>query len=356
MEGGKGHSWLKRTFIDPLEPNVPKGRIVKDEKTGEEYEIFRQFIPASLEDNKHIDEEYAGRLNARGDRLRKKIRSSNWQSVDGAAFPEWVNKPLDKDGKPTDKWTHVVKAFPIPAHWPIIRGYDHGRAAPYSVLYFAQSDSMYNNRLFLIDEIYGGTDDEEGLDEVVSQIAMKIAIFEKPLLEQRGYIEGIADPAIFGKSWFDDETVASVMATPVYDGQGKMVRPPIEFRDPRGDPEVAYNVVNNRVQGKEMLHEAFMFDAHGIPGLQVFDRCPKFIQHLPELVKDEKNPDDVASIGTADHDYDACRLVIKVKRPVAFKPVATPQKYVPNPLGLEKRTAEDDGYGTVLRIPRIQIG
>ena len=356
MQGGNGHAWIKRHFVDKLAPNEVVLTVVTDIKTGETFEIYRQFIPASLEDNRHLDAKYAGRLGMRSERLQKRTRTNDWNAIEGQAFPEWVDKPYDKDGKKTDKWTHVVEDFPIPEHWPIVRGYDHGRSKPYSVLWFAQSDETYNNRLFLIHELYGGTEEEEGLDETASEIAAKIARFEAPLIEKHGYIEGIADPAIFGKSWFDDETVASVMATPEYNEAGKMVRPPIDFRDPRGDPEVAYNVINNRTQGFEMVKEALMFNAEGIPGFQVLTRCKWFRRHIPNLVRDPKNPDDVESKNQPDHDYDVCRLVIKVKRPMAIKPIAKPTRYRPDPLDF-RRQAEDNGdTGKLIRLPEVIVG
>jgi hypothetical protein len=298
MQGGKGHAWIKRNYIDPLEPNVPKLYIAKDEKTGEETEIYRQFIPASLEDNKHIDDKYVGRLNMRSDRLRKMARGNRWTDVEGQSFPEWVDRPyLDSDQKQANyKGTHVIPAFEVPAHWPIYRGFDYGRAKPYSALWFTRGDDMYGNRLYLIHELYGGTEDEEGLNETVSQIAEKIAAVEKPLAQKHGWITGIADPSIFSKSPYEqEESIASVM-----EQHG------VVFEDPHYNKDVGVNVINNRFQGKQLIHEALLFDAEGYPGLQVFDCCKKFRQHFPELVTDPKNPDDVDSEGTADHDYDAC--------------------------------------------------
>jgi hypothetical protein len=344
MEGGKGHPWIKRTFVDKLEPNEPKLTDVKDIKTGNEYKIYRQFIPASLSDNKYLDDKYAGRLAMRSERHQRRTRGNNWQSIEGAAFPEWVDRPIDDNGKPTDKWTHVVKAFEIPAHWPIFRGYDYGRAKPYSFGWFTRGDETYNNRLFMIHELYGGTEDEEGLDEPASKQADKALVIEKPLLDKHGWIDGVADPSIFAKSAFADESIASSM-----EEHG------IYFRDPRHDPEVAQNVINNRLQGKEQIHELLIFDAEGYPGFQVFDTCKMFRKHFPELVRDPKNPDDVNSDGTADHDFDMCRYVCVLTKPTVKKPQTMTRRNQLDPLHFgRKRRGDDDGR--VIQMPDIIIG
>ena len=355
MQGGKGHSWINRKYVKPLIANEPKQEIVTDSKTGEQYKVWRQFIPASLEDNFHVDRRYAARLAMRSDRLQKKVRSSDWNAVEGAAFPEWVDKPLDENGNPTDRWTHVIKPFEIPPNWPIYRGFDYGRSSPYSVLWFARGDERYKNRLFLIHELYGGTEDEEGLDEPVSVIADKIARIEAPLLQKHGMIDGVADPAIFSKSAFSEESIAAVMATPMRDEHGNIVRHAIDFRDPRHDPEAANNVINNRLLGKELIHQALVFDADGHPSIQVFETCKWFRKHFPELTRDAKNPDDVDSDKTADHDYDAFRYVIMLTKPKVKAPVDI-RKYRPrNPLGFTPREDSDD-YGKVLQIPEIIVG
>lgn len=349
MQGGKGHTWINSRYVKPLAANEPKLVLAKDSKTGEEHEMYRQFIPASLEDNKHIDDKYAGRLSMRSEKLQRKARTSDWNAVEGQVFKEWVDKPLDDNGKPTDKWTHVVKEFPIPDHWPIYRGYDYGRSAPYSTLWLTRADSTYNNRLFIIAELYGGKEDdagvESGLDETVSQQGQKIAAFEKPLAAKHGWIDGVADPSIFQKSPYADESIASVL-----EDNG------VYFRDPRHDPEVAYNVINNRLQGVALIHEALLFDAEGYPGVQIFDTCANLRKHIPELVSDPKNPDDVLSVGTNDHDYDAFRLLVMLTKPKVKMPVSLPQRARFNPLGFSARNTDNDDNGKVIQMPDIIIG
>jgi hypothetical protein len=345
MQGGNGHAWIKRHFVDKLAPNEVVLTVVTDIKTGETFEIYRQFIPASLEDNRHLDAKYAGRLGMRSERLQKRTRTNDWNAIEGQAFPEWVDNPLDENGKPTDRKTHVVKEFEIPEHWPIFRGFDYGRAKPYSCLWFTKGDETYGNRLFLIRELYGGKDDEEGLNETASQIADKIAAIEKPYAERHGWITGVADPSIFSKSPYEqDESIASVM-----EDHG------VIFESPHHNPDVAVNVINNRLQGKELIHNALLFDADGHPGFQVFDCCKKFRQHFPELVTDPKNPDDVDSSGN-DHDYDSCRYVIVLTKPkIKAVPIAR-KKRRSDPLDFGEQIEDNGDTGKLIRLPEVIVG
>jgi hypothetical protein len=359
MPNGRGFAWIKRNFVDPLTPNVPKMYKVEDKKTGEEQEMYRQFIPASLSDNKHIDDKYIGRLNMRSDRFRNMARGNNWTNVEGQAFPEWIDKPyLDSEcKKPNYKNTHVVPAFEIPAHWPIFRGYDYGRSSPYSFLWFAKGDETHNGRLYLIHELYGGTEDEEGLNEPVSVQAVKAAAVEKPLAQKHGWITGVADPSIFSKSPYEqEESIASVMEPQYEEGTGIMIRDGVVFENPHYNPDVAVNVINNRLQGIELIHNALLFDAEGYPSFQVFDTCKKFRQHFPELVTDEKNPNDVDSSGTADHDYDAFRYVVVYTKPKVKAPLKMPRRRIIDPLNFGERRYDDNDNGKLIQIPDIVIG
>jgi hypothetical protein len=353
MQGGKGHAWIKRTYIDALEPNVPKMTLVVDDKTGEEFEIYRQFIPAALSDNKHVDRKYAGRLGMRSERNRRKARTNDWNAIEGQVFREWVDKPyLDKEcTKPNYTWTHVIPAFEtLPEHWPIYRGYDHGFASPYSVLWHTRADESYRNMLLMTHELYGGTEDEEGLYETVSQIAEKIAFVERPLLERHGWIDGVGDPSIFSRSANSEQSIADIFKEFIVLGDIGII-----FHDPRYEEEFRNNVINNRLQGISLIHELLRFDADGYPKFQVFDRCVKFRKHFPELVTAKNNPDDVDSDKTADHDYDAFRYVAMMTKPNIKAPVPIRSRRRFDPLGFGNETLDDD-RGKVISIPEIKVG
>ena len=337
MPGGIGNAWLKRMFISLDANELVTMRVWSD--YDECYKtITRQFIPATIRDNKHIDSGYTLRLEQRGENIKRALLYGDWNVLDGQAFPEWRD---EEDNYDTGLWTHVIAPFDIPAHWRVYRSYDYGSAAPYSVLWFAKGDETVNNRLFMIHELYGGKDNNEGLRETVSQQAEKIAAIEAPLAKKHGFIDGVADPSIFSKSPYGDESIASVMQA-----HG------VEFRDPRYDKDVGQNIINNRLQGKQLIHEALLFDTSGRPGVQVFSTCKQFRKHFPELMSDKDNPEDVESKNTEDHDYDAFRYLITLTQPRIKKPTPIYSRRRLDPLDMGTRI--DDGTtGRLLELPDI---
>jgi hypothetical protein len=63
---------------------------------------------------------------------------------------------------------------------------------------------------------------------------------------------------------------------------------------------------NNRIQGKMQVHHRLKFDEEGYPGFYVFDTCQHFIRTIPDLILDDKNPEDIDTT-QEDHIYDAFR-------------------------------------------------
>lgn len=85
--------------------------------------MLRQYIPARLEDNPHVDaDEYGGKLEGLGSReLVKAMLHGDWNIVAGAYF----------DNIREDK--HKLPGFVPPAHWTRFRSMDWGSAKPFSV-------------------------------------------------------------------------------------------------------------------------------------------------------------------------------------------------------------------------------
>lgn len=329
--GGEGHTWVKARFVTPFlveratdnKPATYTNEIKRykywSDYLQEEKVTTRQFIPAYLKDNPHLNDDYVMKLEMLPDKLKRALLYGDWDIFVGQAFMEWANAPEHYDDR---RMTHVINPFEIPPHWKIFRGYDFGQGAPYSVLWWAIGDESVNGRLFLIKELYGGTKDGDGLRETASQQAEKILQVERiPFVltfkdtrgyersieydfKDHGFIDGIADPSIWANSHGMNESVASVM-----ESKG------VVFRNPDYDPSARKNVVNNRLQGKQMIHEALRFNEDGFPQMQVFKTCPNYIKHLPEMVIDPDNPEDVLTKHVQDHEYDATRYTLMIKKP-----------------------------------------
>lgn len=304
--GGIGHGWVKTMFVDRGEygTKIDIGKYSQTLKRKVPYTL--QYIPALATDNPFIGDDYITELERKPEALRKALLEGNWDAFEGQVFTEWRDDPDHYEDR---KWTHVIKPFEIPAHWPRFMGFDHGYTKPFSVLWFAVGP---DGCMYLYREWYGwdGTPDK-GMKITPRQIAEGIT---KRELEHEAldniFIDRYADPAIFDKS--RGESVAEQME-PGRNGPG------VFFSE--GD--------NARIAGKMQMHERLRFDDNGRPKLQVFSSCSNFIRTVPTLPYDERKPEDVDT-KAEDHIYDSCRYVLMANpMPVPDRKAIVPKPYDP---------------------------
>ena len=109
--GGVGHRWVKRLFIDQnYRTNCENP---EENENPEDY----TFIPATVEDNKHMLESsplYLRNLANMPEDVRRAYRYGDWDAIGGNYFKEFSNK------------THMMKQFAIPEKWPRYRSFDYG--------------------------------------------------------------------------------------------------------------------------------------------------------------------------------------------------------------------------------------
>ncbi len=308
--GGVGHGWVKERFITAAKPLTPISTdylIYKPDGSTIKQNRKRIFVPASVFDNQILlqnDPNYLASLAMLPEKERDALLYGNWDSFDGQVFTEWRNDPAHYDDQ---LYTHVIKPFPIPKWWRIIRGFDFGFSKPFSVGWYAVDEE---GRLYRIAEYYGCTGEpNKGLQINPVAIATEIKRFEDehPLLKGK-QIQGIADPAIFDES--RGESIAAMM--------GKS--PNFVYWQP-GD--------NTRLAGKMQFHYRLAFDTTGRPMFYCFDTCKNFIRTIPTLVYDDSNVEDI-NTDQEDHIYDECRYVF-MDNPIAARPnvLQPPKPYDP---------------------------
>jgi hypothetical protein len=257
--GGVGHGWVKSRFITVAPPRTTIRATVKVRMPDGNIEKFvrtRIFIPATVFDNAKLldnDPEYIAKLAMMPEDERNALLYGDWNSFAGQVFWEWRNDPERYDDQ---EWTHVIKPIPIPAHWPIIRGFDFGYTRPFSVGWFAVDEQgcMYH-----FAEYYGCKGAPNvGIKLHPGQIAQEIKRIENehPLLKGKS-ITGIADPSIWDES--RGASVANMMASEgVYFGKGD----------------------STHIAGKMQVHFRLAFGDSGRPMLYVFDTCKNFIRTM----------------------------------------------------------------------------
>lgn len=312
--GGIGHVYFRRKFIDPAPPGtriirririqIPHGEMIEMPRT-------RIFIPSTVFDNAALlknDPGYLARLAALPEAQRRQLMDGSWDYYTGQVFQEWRNDPGHYDDQ---KWTHVIKPFPIPGWWRIYRGLDWGYERPFSVGWYAVDG---DGRIYRIREYYGTNgESNQGLRLTPNTVARKIRQIETtdPNLKDRKII-GIADPAIMHGQTGPDTTVEALMKRAgVYWLPGN----------------------HDRHEGLLQCHYRLAFGEDGKPMFQVFSTCRHFIELVPALVLDEADVEDVDT-KMEDHIYDEWRYVMMANLCAARESVEPPAYSLDDPLDL----------------------
>jgi len=86
--GGEGHHWLKENFIDPAPPEtIFENRVPR--KAGGDIIKTRIFIPASMYDNKYLDDDYEAQFSDLPEYQQRQLRDGDWNVVPGAWLDCW---------------------------------------------------------------------------------------------------------------------------------------------------------------------------------------------------------------------------------------------------------------------------
>lgn len=307
--GGPGHSWVKAYFVDSTDigKRIAEREVTSEnKKTGEvtKRRIKTQYIPATVDDNPYITDDYRFELEQKPEKLRNALLFGHWDAFEGQAFPEFVNDPEHyNDGIKT----HVIKPFNIPYNWPRYVSFDHGYSRPFSFGVWAVD---FEGRVYRYKELYGCKPKEPntGLRSSPSDIGSMLSDLLEPEFREGIRPIGIADPAIWDQSRGEsvEEQIRKVFSGVIFQ---------------KGD--------NTRLPGKMQLHERLKFGEDGKPMLYVFENCRDFIRTIPSLAYDPHDVEDIDTDGE-DHCYDETRYFL-MARPLAprVKKAKPVKKYSP---------------------------
>ena len=241
--GGVGHAWVKKRFIDTIAPES-----LYTDETGR----TRLFIPSKVQDNRFLmdsDPDYLKRLESLPEAEKKALLLGDWNIFEGQYFDEF------------DKSIHVVKPFSLPDYWRRYRVLDYG--LDMLACYWVAVDEQ--SRPYVYKELYQS-------DLIISEAAKKI-------LEMT------------------DEDIFCTFAPP--DLWNRRQDTGKSARDIFAENGVLLVIAkNDRVTGwfavKEHLKPCI--DEFGTVSskLKIFDTCVNLIRCLPALLRDKKNPSDVA--------------------------------------------------------------
>jgi hypothetical protein len=306
--GNIGHVWVKSSFIDGAKPFEVR-RMSKKEGG-----MLRQYIPAMLTDNPHVDaEDYSGKLEGLGNpALVRAMLHGDWNIVAGAFF----------DVLSEDK--HKLPSLTPPKHWTRFRSLDWGSAKPFSVGWWCIAEGgeyvrlkdgterMFpKGALIRYREWYGVQKDEDGRAKPDTGLRMTAeavgrGIKEREAAEKVDESLSVADPAI----WKEDggPSIAE-----------KMLRcdpkNPMSNIGPRFQP-----ADNSRVTGWQAMYGRLVWQGMDDeePLLYVTEDCTDWWRTVPALQHDDAKPEDVDS-RMEDHAGDDTRYACQ-SRPVSRVP------------------------------------
>lgn len=271
--GGPASSMLLDFFIDhePDFEKYPKLRPVFD-KEGVQTKGYRSdqwaYIPALLDDNPYLDEDYDTALAVLQPWRYEQLRHGDWRVFSGQFFATWNTRRHIKELEPSRE-----------ARW--FRSLDWGRNAPGCVLWWAV---LPDNRLYLRAEWKF-----QGMDEY--EVATGIKKKDKELgLSKITYT--VVDPSIRNKTGASHK-----------DGQftGQFIA---ETLGHYGVPCIGGD--NDRKNGWTRCAALLRDAPDGEPWFMAHPDCRYFARTIAAAVSDPKDPEDVDTT-TDDHALDAWR-------------------------------------------------
>ena len=292
--GGPSHYYLKKTFITPGCPmqvfHDPK---MKDPRKEDDPGWRSLFIPAKMEDNDYLDEDYGSAFSALPPELAKAYREGDWDVVVGQAL-----HTLSRE-------KHMVRKFDIPRHWTRFMSIDWGTAAPYSVCWLAVSDGALvkgkmgfqdvyipPGALVLYRELYGwdGEDYNKGSREDARTVARKVLSVEKgEVIDYR-----IGD----SEMWAQRGTMS------IQEAMNKATHGRFFMKPSKKDRKQGYSEFLCRLAGSSNYMETG--DEGEWPMFFAMEHCHAFWNTVPPLVLDETDPDKGPETSKqADHVYDS---------------------------------------------------
>ena len=299
--GGIGHHFVKKTFIDPVAPL----EVYRADKT--EGGMLRQYIPARLEDNPSLDEDYGDKLSGLGSpELVKAMRDGDWDVVAGAFFSQFSRD------------RHVIKPFHVPEHWTRIRGFDWGRASPFAWGWAAVSDgtqviewcgeecNIPRGALVFYREWYGMDKEVVGKGLYLDDDVVAKGVAKRSMGEKYEMANSVADPSIFN-------VVTGKAIAETYRENGVTL---IKADNSR---VAGWGQVHLRLNGTE--------ESEGMPMIYFFDTMMHTIRTLPLLQHDSSNIEDLDT-DMEDHAGDMVRYICMTRPVVRTKPKKAKARFI----------------------------
>jgi hypothetical protein len=247
--GSTGHYWYKKRFVDPWRKKK---------------ETYTRFIPATIDDNAFIDEDYKRKLEENtGWRLRA-YRHGDWDIAAGQFFTTWNHD------------IHVVKPFhgDIPKEWPKWASMDYGFTHP-TVFHIFTMDGDGNIYVIM----------EHSAPRLLPPEHGRIL---RRKMKERGIVERDVWPWVAGVDVFAKRGDSNQLTiAEQYERAGIHLT--------RADVD--------RMNGWSKVLQ-LLGDSYGDPSIEaklfIFDDCDRIIEQMPSMVHSKTNAEDVLKVNVDD--------------------------------------------------------
>lgn len=279
--GGIGHHWVKGRFVDP----APPGKIFREAPSEKRPNPgTRCFIPATVWDNPHVNDEYIDELRDLPDDQRKAMLEGDWNVFQGVRFPSWSepHHVISPDQLPMSKFMSSGQK---------VIGVDYGIASPFAAVWMVK---LHDDLVLVYRELHmaelTATEQAEMIRDLSAeeerQMGKKIPIVMDPSMWHRG------DAGVAKSLNADMPPVGS----PAHHYMRVLDRVP-------------HKAVNTRINGAALLDHHLKVRPDGLSRFMVYENCRDFIRTFPSLPRSKKNPNDVDTEAD-DHIYDAARYAL----------------------------------------------
>lgn len=308
--GNTGHNWVRKRFIDPK----PDGMSLIRGPSG----VLRIFIPATIDDNPHIDPAYRQSLEALPEAEKQAKLYGRWDAYEGSVFDEFRERRYPDE---PENALHVIEPFDIPEWWPRIVVGDWGYAAMTWVGYAAISPTR---RVYLYREQVFGPKPRVKIEEWAPYVKEYVNIenprvikFCKSAGQDRGQEHTIQQqisdaldrPVELTNNSSGSRVAGKVLLHEYLRWKPKYV-PDIEIE--KFDEEYSRWILRNRSMTEYKSYMSSFNPAEpetNIPKYQIFNTCPEAVNAIKACVYDKTNVEDVAQFDE-DDPYDGQRYLI----------------------------------------------
>lgn len=307
--GNIGHEWVRKRFIDAH----PEGFRILANKVG----LKRIYIPATIDDNPHIDPNYRKSLESLPEAEKQAKLYGNWAAYEGSVFDEFRDKRYPDE---PEHALHVIDDFEIPSWWPRIISMDWGYAPP--AMTYVQYGAISPDKRIIVyrEQAWQKTKIAEWaplVREYIQKENPRVVKLCKSAGQDRGQEHTI-------QSEIEKELGKSVELTTNTPGSrvaGKMLvheylrwkpKPKIQKElEPYSDERASWILRNRGTNEYKDYMRTFEIEADemNLPKILIFKSCKLLLSALRACVYDKTHPQDVAEF-PGDDPYDAVRYLV----------------------------------------------